>query len=183
LSAGLAKLRDFRRCTYGYNPVSGDGDRFSLGRAQLTRALVVSDRVVAWVERRARPGRLLHTLAGGASLKAVRVPAALDKLAVEAARVVGLDVAAVDLLEANTGPMVFDVNSSPGLQGLEAATGRLVAIARYVAGTLAAAGETLRAGQVIIAGSIIPAMALSPDDCEIAYDVKGLGGVSVRFGA
>lgn len=92
------------------------------------RALVVGDRVVAWVERRARPGRLLHTLAGGASLKAVRVPAALDQLAIEAARVVGLEVAAVDLLEANTGPMVFDVNSSPGLRGLEAATGKDLAL-------------------------------------------------------
>jgi ribosomal protein S6--L-glutamate ligase len=92
------------------------------------RALVVGDRVTAWVERRPRPGRLLHTLARGASLKAVQVPAALDELAVKAARVVGLDVAAVDLLEANTGPMVFDVNSSPGLKGLEAATGKDLAL-------------------------------------------------------
>src|SRR3954471_6064160 len=92
------------------------------------RALVVGDRVVAWVERRPRPGRLLHTLARGASLKAVKVPAALDELAVKAARVVGLDIAAVDLLEATGGPMVFDVNSSPGLQGLEKATGRDLAL-------------------------------------------------------
>ena len=92
------------------------------------RALVVGEEVVAWVERRPRPGRLLHTLAGGASLKAVRVPAALDRLAIEAARVMGLEVAAVDLLEASTGPMVFDVNSSPGLKNLEAATGRDLAI-------------------------------------------------------
>jgi ribosomal protein S6--L-glutamate ligase len=92
------------------------------------RALVVGDRVTAWVERRPRPGRLLHTLARGASLKAVQVPAALDELAVKAARVVGLDVAAVDLLEAGTGPMVFDVNSSPGLKGLEAATGKDLAL-------------------------------------------------------
>ncbi len=92
------------------------------------RALVVGDRVTAWVERRPRPGRLLHTLARGASLKSVSVPAALDELAVKAARVVGLDVAAVDLLEAGTGPMVFDVNSSPGLKGLEAATGKDLAL-------------------------------------------------------
>src|SRR4051812_943878 len=92
------------------------------------RALVVGDRVVAWVERRPRPGRLLHTLARGATLKAVRVPAALDELAVKAARVVGLDVAAIDLLEAGTGPMVFDVNSSPGIKGLEAATGKDLAL-------------------------------------------------------
>ena len=56
------------------------------------------------------------------------MPAALDELAVKAARVVGLDVAAVDLLEAGTGPMVFDVNSSPGLKGLEAATGQDLAL-------------------------------------------------------
>ncbi len=92
------------------------------------RALVVGEQVIAWVERRPRPGRLLHTLARGAKLKAVRVPAALDALAVKAARVVGLDVAAVDLLEAETSPMVFDVNSSPGLKGLEAATGKDLAL-------------------------------------------------------
>jgi ribosomal protein S6--L-glutamate ligase len=92
------------------------------------RALVVGDQAVAWVERRPRPGRLLHTLARGAQLKAVRVPAALDRMAVEAARIVGLDVAAVDILEASGGPMVFDVNSSPGLQGLENATGKDLAL-------------------------------------------------------
>ena len=91
-------------------------------------ALVVGEQVIAWVERRPRPGLLLHTLARGASLKAVRVPAALDGLAVKAARVIGLDVAAVDLLEAGTGPMVFDVNSSPGLKGLEKATGKDLAL-------------------------------------------------------
>ena len=92
------------------------------------RALVVGEQVIAWVARRPRPGRLLHTLARGASLKAVRVPGELDALAVKAARVVGLDVAAVDLLEAAGGPMVFDVNSSPGLKGLEAATGKDLAL-------------------------------------------------------
>jgi ribosomal protein S6--L-glutamate ligase len=92
------------------------------------RALVVGDQVIAWVERRATPGRLLHTLARGAKLKSVKVPAALDALAVQAAGVVGLEVAAVDLLEAAAGPMVFDVNSSPGLKGLENATGRDLAL-------------------------------------------------------
>lgn len=92
------------------------------------RALVVGDRVVAWVQRRAQPGRLLHTLARGAQLKAVRVPAALDELAVRAARIVGLEVAAVDLLDSGSGPRVFDVNSSPGLKELEKATGKDLAL-------------------------------------------------------
>src|SRR5947209_13491742 len=92
------------------------------------RALVVGEKVSAWVERRPKPGRLLHTLARGAKLKSVRVPAALDELAVKAAGVVGLEVAAVDMLEAAGGPMVFDVNSSPGLKGLEKATGKDLAL-------------------------------------------------------
>ncbi len=92
------------------------------------RALVVGDKAIAWVERRPRPGRLLHTLARGAQLKAVRVPAELDAMAVLAARVVGLEVAAVDLIEGSAGAMVFDVNSSPGLQGLESATGKDLAM-------------------------------------------------------
>jgi ribosomal protein S6--L-glutamate ligase len=92
------------------------------------RALVVGERVAAWVERRPLPGRLLHTLALGAQLKAVRVPGELDEIAVAASRVVGLDVVAMDLIETDAGPMVFDVNSSPGLKGLERATGKDLAL-------------------------------------------------------
>jgi ribosomal protein S6--L-glutamate ligase len=92
------------------------------------RALVVGGRVVAWVSRRPRPGRLFFTLAHGAQLSAVKVPQALDALAVRAARVIGLDVAAVDLLDVGSGPMVFDVFSSPGLKELERATGKDLAL-------------------------------------------------------
>src|SRR5438477_4457711 len=70
------------------------------------RALVVGEQVIAWVERRPRPGLLLHTLARGASLKALRVPAALAALAVKAARVIRLDTAAADLPGAGTSPLV-----------------------------------------------------------------------------
>lgn len=92
------------------------------------RALVVAGKVVAWVARRARPGRIFLTLAHGAELSAVRVSVELDRLAVQAASVVGLEVAAVDLLDAGTGPMVFDVHSSPGIKDLERATGRDLAL-------------------------------------------------------
>ena len=92
------------------------------------RALVVGDEAVCWVERRAKPGRLLLTLARGARLRAVKVPEALDALAVRAAAVLGLRVAAVDILEGDEGPRVFDLHSSPGLQRLEAATGRDLAL-------------------------------------------------------
>jgi ribosomal protein S6--L-glutamate ligase len=92
------------------------------------RALVVGGRAIAWVSRRARPGKMFLSLAHGADLSAVRVPPALESLAVQAARVVGLDVAAVDLLDAGSGPMVFDVYSSPGIKELEKATGRDLAL-------------------------------------------------------
>ena len=110
------------------------------------RALVVAGKVVAWVARRAMPGRIFLTLAHGAELSAVRVSPELDALAVLAASVVGLDVAAVDLLDAGTGPMVFDVHSSPGIKDLERATGRdlalpIIARAEELAG---AAGSTPR---------------------------------------
>jgi len=97
------------------------------------------------VARRARPGRIFLTLAHGAELSAVRVGPELDALAVQAAAVMGLDVAAVDLLDAGSGPMVFDVYSSPGIKDLEKATGQDLAlpiIAR--AEELAAASAKLR---------------------------------------
>ncbi len=92
------------------------------------RALVVGGRAVAWVQRRARPGKLLHTLARGAQLKAVKVPAALDALAARAAQVLELELCAVDLIETDDGPRVFDVHSSPGIEGMESATGRDLAL-------------------------------------------------------
>ena len=108
------------------------------------RALVVAGKVVAWVARRARPGRIFLTLAHGAELSAVRVSPELDRLAVQAASVVGLEVAAVDLLDAGTGPMVFDVHSSPGIKDLERATGRDLALP-----IIARAEELARASQVV----------------------------------
>ena len=92
------------------------------------RALVVGGRAVAWVQRRARPGRLLHTLARGAQLKGVTVPSALNDLAARAAQVLELELCAVDLIETDEGPRVFDVHSSPGIEGMEAATGRDLAL-------------------------------------------------------
>jgi ribosomal protein S6--L-glutamate ligase len=92
------------------------------------RALVVGDQVVAWVARRARPGKMFLTLGHGAELRSVKVTKALDAMAVHAARVIGLDVAAVDLLDSGTGPMVFDVYSSPGIKDLEKATGKDLAL-------------------------------------------------------
>lgn len=87
------------------------------------RALVVGGRVVAAVRRRATAGRMSRSLRRGARFEPVRLAPRCAVAAAEAARVVGLEVCAVDMLDVPGGPMVFEVNSSPGLQELEEACG------------------------------------------------------------
>lgn len=89
------------------------------------RALVVAGEVVAAVRRRPLAGKLRHTLGAGATVTRVRLTAEQERVAIDAAQVVGLEVAAVDLLDLkHDGPKVFEVHSSPGLRELEAATGK-----------------------------------------------------------
>lgn len=96
-------------------------------RGKDIRALVVGGRVVAAARRIPRAGRLSRTLARGARFEAVELPTKFEAAAIRAAELVGLDVAAVDLLDDRGNPRVFEVNSSPGLRDLEEATGADVA--------------------------------------------------------
>jgi len=93
------------------------------------RALVVGDRVVAAMRRTARAGEFRSNIHRGGSAEAVELPREFAETAVKAARVIGLEVAGVDMLEARTGPKIMEVNSSPGFEGLEAATGKDIATA------------------------------------------------------
>ncbi|MBI5068912.1 MAG: RimK family alpha-L-glutamate ligase [Deltaproteobacteria bacterium] len=95
--------------------------RESLGRD--LRALVIGDRVVAAMRRTARTGEFRSNLHRGGEGQALELPAEYAEVAVKATRVIGLEVAGVDMLESRTGPKVMEVNSSPGFEGLEAATG------------------------------------------------------------
>jgi ribosomal protein S6--L-glutamate ligase len=90
---------------------------------QDVRVLVVGKEAVAAVRRRARVGRLSRTLIRGARLEKTIPSQAQRQAAVEAARLVGLEVAAVDLLDVRGLPKVFEVNSSPALTEMETATG------------------------------------------------------------
>jgi len=90
---------------------------------QDVRVLVVGHEAVAAVQRRARVGRLSRTLIRGARLQKIVPSEAQRRAAVEAARLVGLEVAAVDLLDVRGSPKVFEVNSSPSLTEMEAVTG------------------------------------------------------------
>jgi ribosomal protein S6--L-glutamate ligase len=87
------------------------------------RALVVGRKVVAAMKRKAVAGEFRSNLHRGGTAQKVRMPAEFRKTALAAARVLGLRVAGVDLIESKEGPMVMEVNSSPGLEGIQKITG------------------------------------------------------------
>lgn len=86
------------------------------------RAIVVGDHVVAAMMRRARPGEFRANLHRGAIAKAVELSATERHVVVQATQTMGLQVAGVDFLRGARGPLLLEVNSSPGLEGIELAT-------------------------------------------------------------
>ena len=86
------------------------------------RAFVVGDRVVAAMRRTARGGEFRSNVHRGGMAEAVDLDETYRSTAVQAAQIMGLKVAGVDMLEGKDGPQVMEVNSSPGLEGIEGAT-------------------------------------------------------------
>jgi ribosomal protein S6--L-glutamate ligase len=86
------------------------------------RCFVIGDKVVASMKRQAKPGEFRSNLHRGGSASLVRITPEERSIAVRAARITGLNVAGVDLLRSNHGSVVMEVNSSPGLEGIEGAT-------------------------------------------------------------
>ncbi len=91
------------------------------------RCFVIGGKVVASMKRLARKGEFRANLHRGGSAEAVRITPTERDMAVKAARVMGLNVAGVDIIRANKGSLVLEVNSSPGLEGIEAATKKDIA--------------------------------------------------------
>ena len=91
------------------------------------RCLVVGDKVVAAMIRQGKEGEFRSNLHRGGSAKLVKITPEERKTAVRSAQVMGLNVAGVDLLRSSRGPVVMEVNSSPGLEGIEKATRKDVA--------------------------------------------------------
>ena len=87
------------------------------------RALVVGGRVIAAIRRTAAAGEFRANLHLGGTAAAETLHPAEALLARRAAAVAGLDVAGVDLVRSHAGPLVIEVNASPGLEGVETATG------------------------------------------------------------
>jgi ribosomal protein S6--L-glutamate ligase len=86
------------------------------------RCFVIGDKVVAAMKRQGAPGEFRSNLHRGGSAAKVRLTPEERSTAVRAAKAMGLRVAGVDLLRSNHGPVVMEVNSSPGLEGIEKAT-------------------------------------------------------------
>ena len=91
------------------------------------RCLVVGGKVVAAMKRTAAPGEFRSNLHQGGSAKAEKISKVERETALRAAKTMGLGLAGVDLLRASKGPKVLEVNSSPGLEGIETSSGKDVA--------------------------------------------------------
>jgi ribosomal protein S6--L-glutamate ligase len=91
------------------------------------RCFVIDGKVVASIERRAAPGEFRANLHQGGSAHVVKVTAEERTLAIRATKALGLRVAGVDVIRSRRGPVILEVNSSPGLEGIVEATGKDVA--------------------------------------------------------
>lgn len=91
------------------------------------RCFVVNNKVVASMQRKARKGEFRANLHLGGIASLIKITPEERKLAIKSAKVLNLDVAGVDIIRSNRGPLLLEVNSSPGLEGIENATGMDIA--------------------------------------------------------
>ncbi|AKH41295.1 Ribosomal protein S6 modification protein [Croceibacterium atlanticum] len=112
------------------------------------RALVIGGKVVASMMRKGGEGDFRSNLHRGGEAKSIRITPEERSTAVRAAKRLGLNVAGVDMLRSNHGPVIMEVNSSPGLEGIEHATGKDIAtlMIRFIEET-AIAGKTKTRGK------------------------------------
>ncbi|TKI07559.1 30S ribosomal protein S6--L-glutamate ligase [Martelella alba] len=103
-------------------------------RGRDIRCLVIGDNVVAAIERQAQAGEFRSNLHRGGSAQKIDITDSEREIAVKAAAILGLKAAGVDILRADRGPLVMEVNASPGLEGIETATGVDIAgkMIRYI---------------------------------------------------
>ncbi len=91
------------------------------------RAFVIGDRVVAAMKRQGKAGEFRSNIHRGGTASTIRITPEERSTAVRAAKTMGLNVCGVDILRSNHGPVVMEVNSSPGLEGIEKVTGKDIA--------------------------------------------------------
>jgi ribosomal protein S6--L-glutamate ligase len=91
------------------------------------RCFVIDGKVVASIQREAAPGEFRANIHQGGSASIVKITPKERTLALKAAKTLGLKVAGVDIIRSKNGPLLLEVNSSPGLEGIETATGKDIA--------------------------------------------------------
>ncbi|MDH5660306.1 MAG: 30S ribosomal protein S6--L-glutamate ligase [Gammaproteobacteria bacterium] len=91
------------------------------------RCFVIDGKVVASIQRKAAPGEFRANIHQGGSASIVKITPKERALAIKAAKTLGLKVAGVDIIRSKKGPLLLEVNSSPGLEGIESATGKDIA--------------------------------------------------------
>lgn len=98
------------------------------------RAFVVDGRVVGAMKRQAKEGEFRSNLHRGGTASVIKLTDEEETAALKAAKAMSLDIAGVDLLQSSRGPLILEVNSSPGLEGIEKATGKDIAneIIKYI---------------------------------------------------
>lgn len=98
------------------------------------RAFVVDGVVVGAMKRQAKEGEFRSNLHRGGTAQVIELTDEEENAALKAAKVLGLGIAGVDMLQSKKGPLIMEVNSSPGLEGIEGATGKDIAntIIRYI---------------------------------------------------
>lgn len=91
------------------------------------RCFVIDGKVVASIQRQAAPGDFRASLHHGGTASIIKITAEERELAKKAAKTLGLKVAGVDIIRSKHGPLLLEVNSAPGLEGIESATGKDIA--------------------------------------------------------
>ncbi len=92
-------------------------------KGQDLRCFVIGDQVVAAMERTAQEGEFRANMHLGATARAVEITSEEKEIAIKAAKIIGLEVAGVDMVRSSTGPKILEINSSAGLEGIEEASG------------------------------------------------------------
>lgn len=141
------------------------------------RALVIGDRVVAAMRRQAIGNEFRSNVHRGGTVESIQLTPEYEQTAVRAAQIMGLRVAGVDMLEGKDGPLVMEVNSSPGLEGIERATGLDVAgaIIDYISNQVAFPELDVRQRLTVSVGYGVAELLVKEDSHLIGKDIKSSG--------
>jgi ribosomal protein S6--L-glutamate ligase len=141
------------------------------------RAFVVGGRVVAAMRRSAQGGEFRSNVHRGGKADPVTLEPEYERAAVHAAQILGLRVAGVDMLESKKGPKIMEVNSSPGLEGIEAATGVDVAdaIIRHIEDEVLFPDIDVRQRLTLRQGYGVAEIPIAPESPLVGKSLKDCG--------